>query len=327
MTMKNEPSVDPENRDGIHRHLRKLKERMGQVILGKSEVLDKVIICLLGGGHLLIEDLPGMGKTTLAYALARALDGSFQRIQFTSDLLPADVLGVSVYNEKLRDFEFKRGPVFANIILADEINRTTPKTQSALLEVMDRGRVSIDGETHAVGHPFMVFATQNPVDFEGTFPLPDSQMDRFFMRLEMGYPDFNDEMMVLEAGFRHYDEIASDPVVALDAVTGWQEAVHGIFVEKSVLEYLLRLVVATRSESTFQCGISPRGALSLKTAAQARALYQGREYVLPEDLQEMLFPVCGHRLKSNPHGSDPLEERRRVESVLRHILDTVPGPA
>lgn len=325
-SMKPDRRLDSETRNRIHEHLQQLKERMGSVIRGKSDVLDRVIICLLGGGHLLIEDLPGMGKTTLAYALARALDGSFQRIQFTSDLLPADVLGVSVYNEKLRDFEFKRGPVFANIILADEINRTTPKTQSALLEVMDRGRVSIDGETHGVGHPFMVFATQNPVDFEGTFPLPDSQMDRFFMRLEMGYPDFEDEMTVLDAGFRHYDEIVSDPVVSLDGVSEWQQAVHSVFVEKSVLDYLLRLVVATRSESTFQCGISPRGALSLKAAAQARALYLGREFVLPEDLKEMLLPVCGHRLKSNPHGSDPLEERRRVESVLRHILDSLPSP-
>lgn len=311
-----------EIRESVHA----LKAQIGQAIRGKGEVLDRVLICLLGGGHLIIEDLPGMGKTTLAYALARALDGTFQRIQFTSDLLPADVLGVSVYNEKSGDFEFKRGPVFANILLADEINRTTPKTQSALLEVMDRGRVSIDGKTYEVGTPFMVFATQNPVDFEGTFPLPDSQMDRFFMRLEMGYPAFADEMDVLTAGLRHYDRIEQKPVVSLGTVLEWQGVVAETFVEESVLEYLLRLVTATRSESTFQSGVSPRGAISLKVAAQARALYEGRDFVLPQDIVEMFVPVCGHRLKSALHGSDPLEERRRVEGVLHHILDTIPLP-
>lgn len=324
--MEAKTALSSTERESIHQSLQSLKTRMGSIIRGKPEVLDKVLICLLGGGHLLLEDLPGMGKTTLAYALARALSGSFQRIQFTSDLLPADVLGVSVYNEKVRDFEFKPGPVFANIILADEINRTTPKTQSALLEVMDRGRVSIDGKTHLVGQPFMVFATQNPVDFEGTFPLPDSQMDRFFMRMEMGYPSFADELVILEKGFRHYDQIQEDPVVDLEEVLKWQEAVNHIFVEETVLDYMMRLVVATRSESTFQCGVSPRGTLAIKAASQARALYLGREYVLPQDVQHVLVPVCGHRLKSNPHGSDPLEERRRVEGVLHHILDTVPMP-
>lgn len=320
-------SLDEAERKAVHDALQALKARMGTVIRGKGAVIDRVIICLLGGGHVLIEDLPGMGKTTLAYALARALDGSFQRIQFTSDLLPADVLGVSVYNEKIRDFEYKPGPVFANVLLADEINRTTPKTQSALLEVMDRGRVSIDGQTHVVGRPFMVFATQNPVDFEGTFPLPDSQMDRFFMRMEMGYPSFGDELDVLEAGFRHYDQLEQDPVVGLQDVLRWQADVHTVFVEQSVLEFLLRIAVATRSESLFTCGVSPRGALALKTASQARALYHGRGFVLPEDVSEMLIPVCAHRLKPEPHGSDPLEERRRVEGALHHILDRIPIPS
>ena len=319
--------IDPSERKDIHSALEMLKERMETVIRGKPEVIEKVLICLLGGGHVLIEDLPGMGKTTLAYALARALDGSFQRIQFTSDLLPADVLGVSVYNEKLRDFEFKAGPVFANFILADEINRTTPKTQSALLEVMDRGRVSIDGKTHEVGQPFMVFATQNPVDFEGTFPLPDSQMDRFFMRLEMGYPTQADELEILEAGFRHYDQIEQDSVVELVKILDWQAGVGEVFVEPTVLEYLLRLIVATRSDSGLQCGVSPRGALALKLAAQARALYHGREFIIPEDVEKMLIPVCGHRLKTTTHGSDPLEERRRIEGILSHLLESIPGPA
>ncbi|MEX0324822.1 MAG: AAA family ATPase [Puniceicoccaceae bacterium] len=318
---------DSQDQGTILEALGHLRERMESVIRGKPEVVEKVLICLLGSGHVLIEDLPGMGKTTLAYSLARALDGTFQRIQFTSDLLPADVLGVSVYNEKLRDFEFKPGPVFANFLLADEINRTTPKTQSALLEVMDRGRVSIDGQTHAVSQPFMVFATQNPVDFEGTFPLPDSQMDRFFMRLEMGYPAREDELQILEAGFRHYDQIQQDPVVALADVYEWQAAAGNIFVEASVLEYLLQLVAATRSDSSLQCGISPRGGLALKLAAQARALYHGRTFVLPEDIEAMLVPVCSHRLKSTSHGSDPMEERRRVEGVLAHHLEAIPRPS
>ncbi len=319
-------TVEAQELKNIQSSLSELKKRMEISIKGKPEVIDNVLICLLGSGHLLLEDLPGMGKTTLAYALARALDGSFQRIQFTSDLLPADVLGVSVYNEKERDFEFKRGPVFANFILADEINRTTPKTQSALLEVMDRGRVSIDGITHEVGDPFMVFATQNPVDFEGTFPLPDSQMDRFFMRLEMGYPEEKDELEIIRLGSRHYDEINQSPVVSLSDVVKWQKTVDEIFVEESILEYILKLVVTSRSESTFQCGISPRGALSLKLAAQAHALYHGREYLVPKDVEKMLIPVCGHRLKTTSHGSDPLEERRRIESVLSHILDSIPVP-
>lgn len=318
--------IDSKQVGEIEKSLTRLKERMGKAIRGKSDVIDKVLVCLLGGGHLLLEDLPGMGKTTMAYALARALDGTFQRIQFTSDLLPADVLGVSVYNEQNREFEFKPGPVFANFILADEINRTTPKTQSALLEVMDRGRVSIDGVTHSVGTPFMVFATQNPVDFEGTFPLPDSQMDRFFMRLEMGYPDSRYELEIIRAGNRHYDLIDQDAIVSLEEVIRWQQLVSEIFVEESVLEYIIKLVNGSRTESTFQCGISPRGAISLKQAAQAHALYNGREYVIPKDVERMLIPVCGHRLKTASHGSDPLEERRRVESILSHILDTVPIP-
>lgn len=317
---------DATKREAIHSGLQRIKLRMESIIRGKPEVIEKVLICLLGSGHLLIEDLPGMGKTTLAYALARSLDGSFQRIQFTSDLLPADVLGVSVYNEKVRDFEYKPGPVFANFILADEINRTTPKTQSALLEVMDRGRVSIDGQTHPVGRPFMVFATQNPVDFEGTFPLPDSQLDRFFMRLEMGYPAREDELEILRGGVRHYDQILSEPVVPLGTVLEWQTEVGRIFVEESVLDYMLQLIAATRSESTLQCGVSPRGALALKTAAQARALYHGREFVLPEDVSLMLGSICGHRLKTTTHGSDPLEERRRIDGVLGHIVESVARP-
>jgi len=264
-----------------------IKQRIETVIHGKSDVVDHVLICLLAGGHLLVEDLPGMGKTTLAYSLARSLSGEFRRIQFTSDLLPADVLGVSIYNEQTRSFEFKRGPVFTNILLADEINRSTPKTQSALLEVMDRGRVSIEGETLPVGDPFMVFATQNPVDFEGTFPLPDSQMDRFLMRLEMGYPEWDDELSILRQGLRHYDHIDSEPVISREDLTALQGLVEEIYLEESVMAYLLSLVRATREEKAFRTGISPRGALALKVASQAGALFAGRHFVIPEDIMEL----------------------------------------
>lgn len=304
----------------------RLRERMEGIIRGKRQVLDRVLVALLAGGHVLIEDLPGMGKTTLAYALARALGGSFQRLQCTSDLLPSDVLGVSIFNQKSGSFEFKQGPVFANFVLVDEINRTTPKTQSALLEVMDRGRVSIDGETHRVGRPFMVFATQNPVDYEGTFPLPESQLDRFLICLEMGYPGFADELEILRSERFHYDDIMEDPLFTTDQLLGWQKLVGDIHVEPSVLEYLLRLVTATRSESGLRNGLSPRGGLALKLAAQANALYHGRAFVLPEDIASMLLSVAVHRLSLSSHGSDPLDEKRRVEGLLRHLLEMLPMP-
>lgn len=310
----------------VHLAISCLQQRMESIIRGKPGVIRNVLIALLGGGHVLIEDLPGMGKTTLAYALARAISGSFQRIQFTSDLLPADVLGISVFNEQSRQFEFRRGPVFANILLADEINRTTPKTQSALLEVMDRGRVSIDGQTLDVGRPFLVFATQNPVDFEGTFPLPDSQMDRFFICLEMGYPSFADELDILQQQRWHYDEIPQDPLFDPDQLLTWQALVADIFLEPSVAHFLLQLITATRSDSSFRNGISPRGSIALKRAAQARALYYGRPYVLPDDIEAMFIPVCAHRLSITGASRDPIEEKRRITGILNHILESVPKP-
>jgi MoxR-like ATPase len=299
---------------------------METVIQGKSEVIDHVLISLMCSGHVLLEDLPGLGKTTLAYALARSLAVDFGRLQFTSDLLPSDILGVSIYEEQSRSFVFKKGPVFTNVLLADEINRTTPKTQSALLEVMDRGMVSVDGVTYAVGAPFMVLATQNPVDYEGTFPLPESQMDRFLMRLQMGYPDFETELSILERGHRHYDSLETDPVLGKEELFEVQELVPDVFVEDSVLDYILRLVTATRTESEFRAGISMRGSLALKLVSQATALYHGRNFVIPEDVQDALIPVCAHRLNLCRPSSDVLEERRVVQSILRKIVDTVPRP-
>ncbi len=306
--------------------LLRLRSNISHYIKGKDDVIDKVLICLVASGHLLIEDLPGLGKTTLAYCLARSIDASFSRIQFTSDLLPADVIGVSVYDEATRGFQFKKGPVFANIVLADEINRTTPKTQSSLLEVMDRGKVSVDGETYEVGSPFMVFATQNPVDYGGTFPLPESQLDRFLMRIHMGYPGEEQELEVLRNSFLNYDDISMDTVVGQDEILALQQRVWDVYVEDSILEYIIRIVTATRTETEFKAGVSTRGSLSLKMATQARALYHGRDFVLPEDVEAMVDPVLCHRLQLRRQTPDPLEERKIARNILRSIMDSIPSP-
>jgi len=303
-----------------------LKDNMGKIIKGKGAVIDRVLIALLGSGHVLMEDLPGLGKTTLAYCMARSIDCVFSRIQFTSDLLPSDVLGVSVYDERTRAFEFKPGPIFSNILLADEINRTTPKTQSALLEAMDRGRITVDGVVHTLGTPFMVFATQNPVDYEATFPLPDSQMDRFLVRLQMGYPDIEVERVILSHPSARYDAIELKPVIEADRLLEFQRWVPHVYVEPSVIDYMLQLVTATRTQAEFRAGVSTRGSIALKIAAQASALYHGRAFVIPEDVMGMVLPVWTHRLTLRRHASDVLEERHIVEGILRRILDSVAVP-
>ena len=306
--------------------LDRLRANMRLTIKGKDDVIEQVIGCLVAGGHLLIEDLPGVGKTTLAYALARSMDCTFSRVQFTSDLLPSDVTGVAIYDEAVKEFVFKKGPVFANVVLADEINRATPKTQSALLEVMDRARVTIDGEAHAVGAPFMVFATQNPVDYEGTFPLPESQMDRFLMRLHMGYPQPEDEREILRTAQLAYDAIALNPVVTRTDILKLQALAQQVFVEESVLDYILRIVTATRTEAEFKAGASVRAGLALKVSAQARALINARDFVVPEDVMELVGPILAHRLALARQTSDALEERRTVLAILKRILSAIPVP-
>lgn len=305
-----------------------LRTNIAKVIRGKDHTIDQILVCLAAGGHVLIEDLPGLGKTTLAYCLARSIDCPFNRIQFTSDLLPSDVVGVSIYDEITKSFVFKRGPIFSSIVLADEINRATPKTQSALLEVMDRSKVSVDGETHQVSEPFMVFATQNPVDFEGTFPLPESQMDRFMMRLRMGYPErqYEREILSRDATYGAYDSMTIEPVATATDILAIQSAVPQVYVEESVLDYLLQLVAATRSESEFVAGVSTRGALALKAAAQATALLEGRNFVTPADVAESLKSVFTHRLSLGRHAADPLEERNMVEVILQRIMDAIAQP-
>ncbi len=312
--------------DDAKQAIEKLRVNMRCTIKGKDEVIEHVIVCLLARGHLLIEDLPGVGKTTLAYSLARSLDCLFSRIQFTSDLLPSDVTGVAIYDENTKEFVFKRGPVFASIVLADEINRATPKTQSALLEVMDRGKVTIDGEAHSVGSPFMVFATQNPVDYEGTFPLPESQMDRFLMRIHMGYPAVADELEILRATETAYDAIAVNPVITRTEIAHLQQIATQVFIEDSVLDYVLKVVTATRTEAEFKSGVSVRGGLALKHAAQALALFRGRDFVIPDDVTDLVIPTLGHRLSLVRPTSDALEERRAVNAVLKRLVENLPNP-
>lgn len=303
-----------------------LRSNVEKTIRGKTDEVNNVIICLLAGGHVLIEDLPGLGKTTLAYCLARSIDCSFSRIQFTSDMLPSDIIGVPIYDEKEREFVFKRGPIFANIVLADEINRTTPKTQSSLLEVMGRGKLSVDGQTYTVPPPFMVIATQNPVDYEAAFTLPESQMDRFLMRISMGYPERDFEFEILKRGHLHYDHLKAETVISHNEVIELQSFVRKVFIEDTVYDYMLRIVHATRQSEAFRSGVSPRGTLSLKVAAQARALSQGRAYVVPEDVAALVVPVFSHRLALNKPMLKPLEEQQAIEALLSEILEKTASP-
>ena len=273
-----------------------LQAAIERVIRGKPDAVRLAIVTLLAGGHLLIEDVPGVGKTTLAHALSRALDCSFQRIQFTSDLLPSDVTGLSVYNQVDALFEWKPGPIFANIILADEINRTTPKTQSALLEAMAEAHVTVEGVTHSLPTPFMVLATQNPIEHHGTYPLPESQLDRFMLRLRIGYPGAMDEKQILRDREHSEPLDQMQPVMSGAEVLELQEAVSEVSVDDAIVDYLMRIVSATRESEMLDLGASPRGTLSLFRAAQALALTEERTYCLPDDIKRLVLPVLGHRL-------------------------------
>lgn len=290
---------------------------LGNVILGKPEQLKLALACLLARGHLLIEDLPGMGKTTLAEALARVLGLSYQRIQFTSDMLPADIIGVSIFNPQSQHFEFRQGPVFTQLLLADEINRTTPKTQSALLEAMEEHQVTADGTTRKLPEPFFVIATQNPSTQMGTFPLPESQLDRFLMRIQLGYPDLRAERVLLMGGDRRALLAAIKPMASVKELAAWQQAVTRVHVSDAVLDYVLRLVTHTRTAQGFQHGLSPRGALALLRAAQAWAFIAGREHLLPEDVQVVLPAVAEHRLRGG------MEDHGRTHSLTAQLLKAV----
>jgi MoxR-like ATPase len=291
---------------------------VGKVLLGKQQQIKLSLACLFAQGHLLIEDLPGMGKTTMAHTLAKVLGLSFSRIQFTSDLLPADILGVSVYDRNKAQFEFHPGPIFNQLLLADEINRTTPKTQSALLEAMAEGQVTIEGETRDLPKPFFVIATQNPLTQAGTFPLPESQLDRFLMRVELGYPDpVSEREMLLGADPRKLISEIPTVIYPQQLLKIQQQVLH-IKVSDSLVDYLQRLVQFTRTDSSFQCGLSPRGALAMLQCARAWALIQGRNYVIPEDVQTIMPGVAGHRLRGSVEQSS-----QTGEALVQRALNAV----
>ncbi len=305
----------------------KIINTLGKIIKGKHEPNKLTVIGLLCRGHVLVEDIPGVGKTTLAKALARAVGGTFKRIQFTSDLMPSDILGVSVYKQNNGDFEFKPGPIFANVVLADEINRTNPRTQSALLEAMNERQVTVDGNTYTLREPFIVIATQNPHDFYGTYPLPESQLDRFLLRIQLGYPELDIEKEVVYTGGTDYLLEEISPVVTSEDVIRLADMVERVKVETVLLDYLMEIVSESRKERTLTLGISPRGAIHLFRASQAVALMEGRNYAIPDDLQSVLVPVLSHRIiPSGSYTSAPAERRRMAEQVMKEILDRIPVP-
>ncbi|HKQ08898.1 MAG TPA: MoxR family ATPase [Blastocatellia bacterium] len=306
--------------------LEQLQKTIESVIRGKSDVVELALVTLIADGHLLIEDVPGVGKTTLAQAMARSFDCSFQRIQFTSDMLPSDILGLEVFNQQQSSFEFKSGPIFANVILADEINRTTPKTQSALLEAMAEGHVTVEQVTYKLPRPFIVLATQNPVEHHGTYPLPESQMDRFMMRVRMGYPDLEDEKTILRQQTFNSAVERLSPVMHSDDVLQLQREAREVAVDESLLDYLIRIVRATRQSDLLDLGVSPRGSLALYHAAQAMAFIEGRDYVIPDDIKRLVVPVFAHRIVVNSRYSTGMRRSDEAEAALQEILKTINVP-
>ncbi|MFZ5906948.1 MAG: AAA family ATPase [Nitrospirota bacterium] len=301
--------------------LKRLHACIESVIKGKSDAVRMAIITLLGRGHLLLEDVPGIGKTTLAFTLAKATNCSFQRMQFTSDLLPTDIIGVNIYNPDTKEFEFKPGPLFANIILADEINRTNPKTQSALLEAMNERRVSVDRRTYRLPEPFMVIATQNPLEYHGTFPLPESQLDRFMMHLKLGYPapEYERNILVHQASF---DSIESmEPAISSEEIIRMQQEVDAVRIDDSLVDYIMTVISHTRRSDKIRLGVSPRGGQFLLKAARATAYYEGRGYVVPDDIKGAAPLVFGHRiiLKAQTYIAD-------AERIITEIMSEIPVP-
>ena len=304
----------------LNQKISDLRNSVKKIIKGKDSVIDNCLCALFSRSHVLIEDIPGVGKTTLSNAIAVSTGLGFSRIQFTSDLLPSDILGVSIYDQQTKEFVFKKGPIFSNIVLADEINRTTPKTQSALLEAMNESSVTVDGKRHDLPNPFMVIATQNPFEYQGTFPLPESQIDRFSVRLEMGYPDQESEKQILGQD-NFLDNINNlKPVLELDDILKIQKVVQDIHIDESILDYLLSIVGHTRDQTIFDLGVSPRGAITLKHLAQAKAVLDGRGFCIPEDIKSMVIPAFAHRivLKGGSHSING-NEKQALEDVLGKV--------
>lgn len=307
-------------------HVKRLIDNIEQVVFGKREVVKLCVVGLLARGHVLIEDVPGTGKTTIAQSLARSIDCSFHRIQFTSDMLPSDILGVSILDQRTNQFDFRKGPIFASVVLADEINRTPPKTQSALLEAMSEYHVTVDGVAHPLPEPFIVLATQNPIEYEGTYILPESQLDRFLLRTEMGYPPAEDEVRIM----RRRDPLKAisdlEPALTVEELLGLQRSVGSIHVDDSVVEYMLRIVQGTRTHDHIQLGASTRGSLALYESCQALALIEGRDYVTPGDVKHMAAPVLGHRILVKSRGADLSTAARERAALVHEIVRSVPVP-
>ena len=303
-----------------------LETTLRSIIRGKDDVVRLAIVSVLARGHLLIEGVPGVGKTTLGHALSRAIDCTFNRVQFTSDLLPSDVVGISIYSALEQKFEFKPGPVFTNVLLADEINRTTPKTQSALLESMSEGQVTVDGKAHALPQPFLVIATQNPVEHHGTYPLPESQLDRFLMRIKMGYPEAASEKEILRsaAGAARLDRI--QPVLTGADVVAMQGEVEQVRVDESLVEYALEIVRRTRDSEYFTLGVSPRGSLMLYRAAQAMAYLDGRNFTRPADFKMLAVPVFAHRVVVDARYTSTLKKTDQADQLLGELVESVAVP-
>lgn len=306
--------------------LTRLRSNILTVMRGKQDIVDMCLVALMARGHVLLEDVPGVGKTTLASLIAKSINCSFCRIQFTSDLLPSDIIGVTIYRQQDGRFEFRQGPIFANVVLADEINRTSPKTQSALLEAMNHGRVSVDRDAHELPHPFMVIATQNPLEFHGTFPLPKSQMDRFLVRLRLGYPDRSSEMQILREQKLAMEDAVVASVITAEEVLELQRRTADITVDDDLLEYITRIAEATRSNAQIELGCSTRGTLALRRCAQGYALLQGRDFVTPDDIKRIAVPVLAHRIQVVRTFDRSGFQAAEDEAVVKRLLEEVEVP-